>query len=101
MVTFASVKRAAARSGQATLPGVPSQVGREGRPQVRRILQSPEIQPKLTVGPPGDEFEQEADRVADQVMRMPDSVPASAAPTPPRIQPKSPPCAEARPQHQL
>lgn len=28
------------------------------------------IQPKLTVGTPGDMYEQEADRVADQVMRM-------------------------------
>lgn len=31
------------------------------------------IQPKLTVGPAHDSYEQEADRVADQVMRMPDS----------------------------
>lgn len=29
------------------------------------------IQPKLTVGPPGDKYEQEADRVADRIMRMP------------------------------
>jgi len=29
------------------------------------------IQTKLTVGQPGDEYEQEADRVAEQVMRMP------------------------------
>lgn len=29
------------------------------------------IQPKLTVGQPNDQYEQEADRVADQVMRMP------------------------------
>jgi len=32
------------------------------------------IQPKLTVGAPDDEYEQEADRVADQVMRMPEPV---------------------------
>ncbi|HRI60467.1 MAG TPA: DUF4157 domain-containing protein [Saprospiraceae bacterium] len=31
----------------------------------------PFFQPKLTVNQPGDEYEQEADRVADQVMRMP------------------------------
>jgi len=31
-----------------------------------------QIQPKLTIGAPGDAFEQEADRIADQVMRMPD-----------------------------
>lgn len=29
------------------------------------------IQTKLTVNAPGDVYEQEADRVADQVMRMP------------------------------
>lgn len=30
------------------------------------------LQPKLTIGSPNDRYEQEADRVADQVMRMPD-----------------------------
>ncbi|WP_372771990.1 DUF4157 domain-containing protein [Mangrovibacterium sp.] len=30
----------------------------------------PTVQPKLTVGRPGDKYEQEADAVADQVMRM-------------------------------
>ncbi|MEB3293061.1 MAG: DUF4157 domain-containing protein [Synechococcales bacterium] len=34
----------------------------------------PPIQPKLTIGPPQDQYEQEADRVAAQVMRMPDPV---------------------------
>lgn len=29
------------------------------------------MQPKLTIGPPNDRYEQEADRVADTVMRMP------------------------------
>jgi len=37
------------------------------------------IQTKLTVGPPDDQYEQEADRVADTVMRMP----APPAPQPP------------------
>ncbi len=31
------------------------------------------VQPKLTVGAPNDVYEQEADRVADQVMSMPDT----------------------------
>lgn len=31
------------------------------------------IQAKLKVGPPNDQYEQEADQVADKVMRMPDS----------------------------
>ncbi len=29
------------------------------------------IQPKLTIGQPDDKYEQEADRVAERVMRMP------------------------------
>lgn len=31
------------------------------------------FQAKITIGKPNDKYEQEADRVADQVMRMPDS----------------------------
>ena len=34
--------------------------------------QPPLLQPKLVVGRPDDKYEQEADRVADQVMRMPE-----------------------------
>lgn len=30
------------------------------------------VQPKLTVGHPGDKYEQEADCMAEQVMRMPE-----------------------------
>lgn len=37
------------------------------------------IQPKLTVGLPGDALEQEADRVADQVMRAPEALSRSQA----------------------
>lgn len=37
-------------------------------------LHAPSIQAKLTVSQPGDAYEQEADRVAEQVMRMPASV---------------------------
>lgn len=37
------------------------------------------LQPKLTVNQPGDAFEQEADRVAEQVMRMADPNPPAAA----------------------
>lgn len=33
------------------------------------------IQPKLKLGPPGDRYEQEADRVAEQVVRMPEPCP--------------------------
>jgi hypothetical protein len=43
-----------------------------GNQAVQRLLQSGHIQAKLTVGQPNDKYEQEADRVADQIMRMPD-----------------------------
>jgi peptidoglycan hydrolase-like protein with peptidoglycan-binding domain len=33
------------------------------------------IQPKLTIGAPNDQYEQEADRVSERVMRMPDAEP--------------------------
>ena len=39
---------------------------------VLRQLAAEGIQPKLKVGAPNDRFEQEADRVAAQVMRMPE-----------------------------
>jgi hypothetical protein len=46
-----------------------------GNQAVLRMLShsGPAIQAKLTVNRPGDQYEQEADHVADQVMRMPDS----------------------------
>jgi hypothetical protein len=48
---------------------------------IRQILHAPAPQAKLTVGAPNDAFENEADRVADQVMRMPEEeVAATAAP---------------------
>src|ERR1700685_400834 len=53
-----------------------------GNQAVLRMLSrgAPAIQTKLTVNQPGDQYEQEADRVADQVMRMPEPV---ASPEPP------------------
>ncbi|MBP7070300.1 MAG: DUF4157 domain-containing protein [Methanothrix sp.] len=43
-----------------------------GNQAVQRMLQTRIIQAKLAVSEPGDRYEQEADRVADQVMRMPE-----------------------------
>ena len=43
-----------------------------GNQAVQRLLASKRIQAKLTIGAPNDKYEQEADRVADQVMRMPE-----------------------------
>ncbi|MBM3133490.1 MAG: DUF4157 domain-containing protein [Chloroflexi bacterium] len=42
-----------------------------GNAYVQRLLHSKGIQTKLTVNPPDDEFEKEADRVGDQVSRLP------------------------------
>jgi hypothetical protein len=43
-------------------------------PRWQSLALSPRaIQPKLAVNQPGDRFEQEADRVAERVMRMPDA----------------------------
>jgi hypothetical protein len=43
-----------------------------GNQAVRRLLQSRAIQPKLALNQRGDVYEQEADRVTDRVMRMPE-----------------------------
>ncbi len=43
-----------------------------GNQAMQRMLHTGVIQAKLTVNDPGDQYEQEADRVAEQVMRMPD-----------------------------
>lgn len=43
-----------------------------GNQAILRLLRSGRLQAKLTIGQPGDVYEQEADRVAEQVMRMPE-----------------------------
>jgi len=42
-------------------------IGNQG---VQRLIKSGALQAKLRIGLPGDKYEQEADRVADEVMRM-------------------------------
>ena len=46
-----------------------SAVGNRG---VQALFESDRIQAKLKIGQPNDKYEQEADRVADEVMRMPE-----------------------------
>lgn len=43
-----------------------------GNRAVERLIRSGALQAKLRIGQHGDKYEQEADRVAEQVMRMPD-----------------------------
>jgi len=43
-----------------------------GNQAVQRLMESGVIQAKLTIGQPNDKYEQEADSVADKIMRMPE-----------------------------
>jgi hypothetical protein len=43
-----------------------------GNRTLQKMLAAGAIQPSLRIGQPNDEYEQEADRVAEQVMRMPE-----------------------------
>jgi hypothetical protein len=71
MQTFASKHRTP--GGGARKPGMPVYPagGNRQRATIRRILTATGVQAKLTVGAPNDVYEQEADRVAEAVMRMP------------------------------
>ena len=59
------LQRTCACGGSATLGG-------ECEACKTKKLLGQQVQPKLTIGSPHDAYEQEADRVAEQVMRMPD-----------------------------
>ena len=78
MPTFATKNKHADTAVHRRPRHAPSAVGniKHGKqPNIRHILRSPAVQPKLTIGAPNDKYEQEADRVADQVMRAPQEVP--------------------------
>ncbi len=62
-----------------------------GNQAVQRLFKSGVLQAKLKIGNPNDIYEKEADRVADQVMRMPEPV-VQAKPTLPK---DSPSCMDA------
>ena len=65
---------------------------RLGNHYLQRLLQSRVLQAKLTVSDLGDAFEQEADRVADQVMRMPAHDDTSMTTSPVAVQRKCAMC---------
>lgn len=60
-------------------PRSPLRRATDHRPEVRSVLRSGAIQPKLTIGAPNDRLEREADRVADEVLKMP--APQAGGPT--------------------
>ncbi len=75
MKTFASKEKRSVSAMRKTRPYVHHPMGAVQQAQqaeVRHILRSTGAQARLTIGQPDDEYEQEADHVADQVMRMPD-----------------------------
>lgn len=81
MRTHSSIKRSGAPSSGVVDGGRLPAPNPAAHVAVRQILHGPRPQAKLTVGAPNDAFENEADRVADQVMRMPEEeVAATAAP---------------------
>ena len=56
-----------------TFPGIGRKIEADAqRRQIGEILRDDTLQAKLTIGQPNDKYEQEADRVADEVMSMPD-----------------------------
>jgi hypothetical protein len=65
-----------------------------GNRTVHQVLRSHGVQPKVAVGPADDEYEREADRVADSVMRMPDPAAAPVQRTPVSVQRKCAACEE-------
>lgn len=75
MKSFASNEKQSARALRNKQSYVHHPIGLAQQTQqneIGRILRSTGVQTKLTVGQPNDRYEQEADRVADQVMSMPD-----------------------------
>ncbi|MDJ0836710.1 MAG: DUF4157 domain-containing protein [Acidobacteriota bacterium] len=69
MKTFARKSR---KNALPSTPALPFSSNPAGRPAIRQTLNGSRLQPKLKVGAPNDAHEQQADRVADQVMRMSD-----------------------------
>jgi len=75
MKTFATKEKRSAPAARNARPYVHypmSPVQQAQQAEIRRILRFTSAQAKLRIGLPGDKYEQEADRVADAVMRMPE-----------------------------
>ena len=76
MKTFAAKEQRSAPAAHKARPYIHHPIGpvqQAQQAEIRRILRSTGAQAKLTIGQPNDKYEQEADRVADQVMRMSDA----------------------------
>ena len=83
----------------AARPMAPAPRVRQQASEIRHILGRSAVQPKLTVSDPNDAYEREADRVAEEVMRM--EAPAPATPmhaSPPAVQRACSGCGEPQTQ---
>ncbi len=87
----ASVTAEPLRSAHADhpIPGIFGQYQTLGNQAMQCLLRSGAIRAKLAISQPGDPYEQEADRVAERVMRMPEpAVPERAAAPDSREEPR-------------
>jgi hypothetical protein len=76
-----SITRVAGNTSAGMAPAV-----QEHKAKIRNILRGPAVQAKLTISEPDDEYEREADRVADEVMRMPEDSVAGISAAPEGVQ---------------
>jgi hypothetical protein len=89
---------AEAKPAPQSVPARPTFGGRDFTGVPPHTTGHPAVQPKLAVGPAGDRFEQEADRVAEEVLAMPALAFAPGAPAqPPAVRGRGgPPVQRAR-----
>jgi len=69
---FKKQKKGISKSSSSPIYNIISLQKSIGNSAVQRLFESGAIQAKLKIGRPGDKYEQEADRVANQVMSMPE-----------------------------
>src|SRR5689334_7783739 len=85
--TTESASESARVASSKAAPAAPvALIQRLGNENLQRLLSARVLQAKLSVSSPDDPYEQEADRVADQVMRMPASTPHVASHAAPVVQ---------------
>src|SRR6266446_6515207 len=85
----ASTAQTGGKSGSRAFTATPARRGHPGNITTASGLWPPLLRAKLTVSHPGDRYEQEADRVADEVLRMLDPAVATPGIEPVRIHPLS------------
>ncbi len=67
-----------------------------GNQAVQRLLKSSVLQAELKINVPGDQYEQEADRLSEEVMNSSDGVATGISDGPPNIQKKCAACASGK-----